>query len=303
LKKITQEELTKHNGEQGNKACVAFKDKVYDLTGSRIWENGIHMNIHHAGSDLTEALSDAPHGAEVLADFPVVGKYVVSNKTTSLFKRCFHYLSALHLHAISVHFSVSSFVLSPLLLIIFLVFPKLRLFENLSFYLLIIGIISLPFSIATGLLDWWSKFSFDMSNLIKKKLIFSTLLSLVAIICVIWRFHNKNLILERQPYFLVYVCLNISLLVYDFFLGSIGGQLVYPSLTIKKIPSIKDNKGMVDILKLAIPREKESYNFYKKLNMHTKDSSQKTIIDFLAHQEKMHEAKLEEILNELTKKS
>jgi predicted heme/steroid binding protein len=300
---VTKEELAKHNGIHGSKSYIAFKYKVYDLSGSHSWKSGIHMNTHHAGADLTEALSDAPHGTEVLTDFPVVGKYVVLEKATSITKRCLYYLSTQHIHAISVHFSVSSFVLSPLFLIIFLVFPTIKLLENLSFYLLIIGYASLPFSIATGLLDWWSKFSFDMSNPIKKKLIFTLLLLLTAIICLIWRFYNKNLILERQSYFLVYVCLNLSLFVYDYFLGSIGGQLVYPSLTIKKLPRKKDNKGLIEILKIAIPREKEAYNFYKKLKMHTKNSSQKSIIDFLAHQEKIHEAKLEEILNDLTKKS
>jgi predicted heme/steroid binding protein len=43
------------------------------------WQKGIHQIQHLAGTDLTEALKDAPHGAGLLDKFPVVGKLVVKN--------------------------------------------------------------------------------------------------------------------------------------------------------------------------------------------------------------------------------
>ena len=47
--------------------------KVYDITGSDPWTDGTHYNMHFAGSDLTEALVEAPHGDEVFERFKVVG--------------------------------------------------------------------------------------------------------------------------------------------------------------------------------------------------------------------------------------
>jgi len=53
---------------------VAVNGKVYDVSGSDLWEDGDHMGAHDAGRDLTAAIADAPHGVEVLEEFPVVGE-------------------------------------------------------------------------------------------------------------------------------------------------------------------------------------------------------------------------------------
>jgi len=51
----------------------AFGGKLYDATGSKWWENGVHAGKHRAGTDLTEAMVDAPHGPEVLDRLELVG--------------------------------------------------------------------------------------------------------------------------------------------------------------------------------------------------------------------------------------
>jgi len=72
--KLTPEQLAKSNGSDGEKTYVAVGGKVYDVSDSDLWEDGDHMGAHDAGKDLTADLEDAPHGAEVLDDFPVVGE-------------------------------------------------------------------------------------------------------------------------------------------------------------------------------------------------------------------------------------
>jgi len=79
MKKFTEEELAQHNGKNGNLAYVVYKGKVYDVTGSFLWKNGIHQVLHEAGVDLTDALEQAPHGSRVLEKFPVVG--IISTST------------------------------------------------------------------------------------------------------------------------------------------------------------------------------------------------------------------------------
>lgn len=48
---------------------MSYKGKVYDVTNSRLWKNGKHVNRHEAGMDLTEAMEAAPHGMDVLERF------------------------------------------------------------------------------------------------------------------------------------------------------------------------------------------------------------------------------------------
>ncbi|MGM0534306.1 MAG: cytochrome b5 domain-containing protein, partial [Campylobacterota bacterium] len=67
---MTLNELQKHNGKNGNKAYIAYKGVVYDVTQSRLWQEGDHEGMHTAGTDLTTVLKNAPHGQEVFKDLP-----------------------------------------------------------------------------------------------------------------------------------------------------------------------------------------------------------------------------------------
>ena len=75
MKIFTIEELKKYDGSNGV-AYVAFNGKVYDVSQSFHWKSGIHQVTHRAGCDLTEALKRAPHSADMLDKFPIVGELV-----------------------------------------------------------------------------------------------------------------------------------------------------------------------------------------------------------------------------------
>jgi predicted heme/steroid binding protein len=70
---MTPEELKAFNGRDGNPAYIAVNGKVYDVTESSHWQNGVHPPDHYAGHDLTEELGQAPHVRSVVERFPVVG--------------------------------------------------------------------------------------------------------------------------------------------------------------------------------------------------------------------------------------
>ena len=63
-KQFTIAELSRYDGKEGRAAYLAFKGKVYDATGSRLWKDGKHQATHFAGADLTEVIANAPHGEE-----------------------------------------------------------------------------------------------------------------------------------------------------------------------------------------------------------------------------------------------
>ena len=67
------ESLSQYNGKEGRPVFVAHKGRIIDVSASKFWKTGIHMNRHPAGRDLTADIEAAPHGPEVLDRYPQVG--------------------------------------------------------------------------------------------------------------------------------------------------------------------------------------------------------------------------------------
>ncbi|MBI5650874.1 MAG: cytochrome B5 [Chloroflexi bacterium] len=75
-RRFTKRDLIRYNGKHGAASFIAYQGKVYDVSLSFLWQNGAHQALHIAGIDLTDELVQAPHGAEMLEKFPVVGELV-----------------------------------------------------------------------------------------------------------------------------------------------------------------------------------------------------------------------------------
>ncbi len=73
MRRFTREGLYQYDGRNGRLSLIAYQGKVYDVSESFLWRNGRHQVIHLAGTDLTGALARAPHSADLLHKFPVVG--------------------------------------------------------------------------------------------------------------------------------------------------------------------------------------------------------------------------------------
>jgi len=74
MKVFTLSELAEFDGTNGRPAYVAYKGTVYDVSNSFLWKDGKHQGSHRAGRDLTADMDRAPHQADFLERFPVVGK-------------------------------------------------------------------------------------------------------------------------------------------------------------------------------------------------------------------------------------
>jgi predicted heme/steroid binding protein len=95
---LTQEELAACDGKDGRPAYFAFEGKIYDATQSKLWKNGVHMGRHQAGSNLTEALQQAPHGADKVTTMAAVGNLVVTGpRKTPLHERVFYFMAYMNL--------------------------------------------------------------------------------------------------------------------------------------------------------------------------------------------------------------
>ncbi len=71
--KYTLQQLALRNGKDKPQIWIAYKGKIYDVTDSRLWRNGLHYE-HWAGQDLTPELKDAPHTESVFEKFPMIGE-------------------------------------------------------------------------------------------------------------------------------------------------------------------------------------------------------------------------------------
>jgi predicted heme/steroid binding protein len=65
-KRITLAELRRCDGESGP-AYIAYQGVVYDVSDCPKWRLGLHENQHFPGQDLSSALVEAPHAAEVFS--------------------------------------------------------------------------------------------------------------------------------------------------------------------------------------------------------------------------------------------
>lgn len=73
LPMYTLDELSKYDGQNGNRAFVAYKGQVYDVTDIEEWSDGEHHG-QNAGTDLTDALSNSPHQDSIFQSVKVVSK-------------------------------------------------------------------------------------------------------------------------------------------------------------------------------------------------------------------------------------
>ena len=71
----TKSQLALRNGQDMDETWVAYKNIIYDVSGNRYWQRGIHYE-HWAGQDLTDELKISPHTDSVFKKFKVIGKLI-----------------------------------------------------------------------------------------------------------------------------------------------------------------------------------------------------------------------------------
>jgi predicted heme/steroid binding protein/uncharacterized membrane protein len=228
MKEFTAEELSFFDGKEGRPIYVAFQGKVYDVTKSPLWAKGLHMKRHPAGKDLAGEISAAPHGPEVLERYPHIG--TVKKGPPEEFKHLPLFLQDFlqrfpmarrHPHPMVVHFPIALLMVASLFILLALLFQK-GSFEIASFYLLILGAISSPFAMATGLLTWWINYRFKLNYFVKRKIQLSILLLIFETILVVWRISQVEI---SHPFYVVMMVLLTPIVS---LLGYYGGQLTFP---------------------------------------------------------------------------
>jgi predicted heme/steroid binding protein/uncharacterized membrane protein len=224
LNSFKKKELTEFNGEEGRPSYIAFKEKVYDVSNSRLWKDGKHQGLHSAGNDLTKSIRNAPHGEDVLMKFQVVGD--VSKEETSN-RKLVQRLQKMHLHSISVHFSIAYSIAVPLLSILYVLTGEIS-FETAAYYMLFFGFLSTPISVLSGFFSWRANYEGRKNRIFNRKTALAAVFSVIVTICFLWRTLDPNIIITRTNISFIYLSMATSLIPIVTLLGYYGGKIVYP---------------------------------------------------------------------------
>ncbi|MCL7488519.1 MAG: hypothetical protein M8357_10150 [Desulfobulbaceae bacterium] len=236
-KEFNQESLAEFDGRDGRPTYIARDGVVYDVSDSKLWQNGEHMKRHQAGQDLSADFSAAPHGAEVFERYPEVGtlKEGLSADTAELPMPS--WLSGLldryprmarHPHPMLVHFPIAFMFAVPLFTLLAFLTGRAS-FETTAFHCLGVGLLFTPLTIGTGLFTWWLNYRARFSRPIKIKITGSALLMLLIIILFAWRYGAPDVFFAGGGPGILYSLLLLSLIPVVSVVGWYGANMTFPT--------------------------------------------------------------------------
>jgi predicted heme/steroid binding protein/uncharacterized membrane protein len=243
-KEFTLEELQDKDGAGGKSVYIAFNGKVYDVSGSPLWEDGQHMGLHGAGGDLTSEFADAPHSEEVFERYPQVGVLAPPEETGAagpeegaapsgareLLNRVLKKAPLLrrHPHPMVVHFPIV-FMISTTLFTVLYLLTGLRSFEVTGWHCLGGGVLFTPVALATGLFTWWLNYQARWLRPVVIKIILTPILLAVGAGAFVWRLLDPE-ILTRLDHWtgIVYLALLCALTPLVSVIGWYGAALTFP---------------------------------------------------------------------------
>lgn len=235
MKSFSGRELADSDGKGGRRTLVAVDGRVYDLTASKKWAGGVHMNRHHAGNDLTNDIRSAPHGLEVIARYEAVGVLEeiarpspdgVRGRIESWLDR--HPFFRRHPHPAIVHFPVGLLLSVPIFEIVAMGSNSAAT-EWAAYCCLMLGVLSIPAAMVTGYFAWWINYEAVDSPVIRKKRHLAwTGLALGVLSLIIRSFLLPEPTRLTDPLVMAYISIVIVLGALVGYVGFLGGKLTIP---------------------------------------------------------------------------
>ena len=229
------DELAKYDGSNGRPVYVAYKGKVYDISDSKLWRNGLHMKRHHAGRDLTADIQGAPHEPDVLERYPQVGtlKEEVAEVAEIQIPATLEWLLEKspmlrrHPHPMTVHFPIVFAFTTTVFNVLYLIFG-IKSLEITALHSLGAGILFTVVAIVTGLYTWWLNYMAKPMTAAKVKIPLSLTLLVIQIIVFIWRIKVPQIMDSIQGVNVIYLLLVVSLFPIVVVIGWFGAHLTFP---------------------------------------------------------------------------
>lgn len=225
MQEFDPKDLEQFNGRDGSPCYVAVNGKVYDISGSDLWENGRHMETHSAGQELSEAIKKAPHEENILERYPQVG--ILKTPSEAEAKQPSTLAALLlsqHPHPIAVHFPQALLTLAPLFLLLYYWTGNAH-FERTCYYLGVTGVLTAIPAVASGFFHWIFKYGQSTKGIYIFKMSVSLLLFLYSVVVV--SIHTGRGVLPADPVDIVMTVLYLVLIPLTVVTGHTGGKIVF----------------------------------------------------------------------------
>ncbi len=233
MKEFDADELAGFNGENGNPIYVAYDGRVYDVSQSKLWRKGQHMNRHRSGNDLTGDLQAAPHESNVLERYPQVGVFkkaaveepAIPQPIARLIRR-FPFLRR-HPHPMTVHFPIV-FAFSTTIFNILYLITGIKSFELTALHCLAGGILFTVVGITTGFYTWWINYMAKPLRAVKIKIPLTLTMLITEIIIFIWRIMKPDILDSIHFDSTIYFLLVLALVPMITVIGWYGASMTFP---------------------------------------------------------------------------
>jgi predicted heme/steroid binding protein/uncharacterized membrane protein len=235
MRNFSPDELAQADGTNDAATLVAVNGKVYDVSASKKWILGKHMNRHSAGTDLSAEILAAPHDTQVLERFKIVGAYEqaprepiigLKGKIDAWLQD--HPFFRRHPHPAVVHVPIGLMMALPVFQLAALA-TKSAATEWAAYLCLILGLVALPAAMVTGYFTWWINYDWKDSPTIRRKRCLAWAALVLALFAVIWRvLLVKDPIIWTDPHVMIYSGTALALGFIVPWIGFLGGTLTFP---------------------------------------------------------------------------
>ena len=131
-----------------------------------------------------------------------------------------------HVHPISVHIPNGVLPVSVIFIFLSAIF-KFSGLAQAAFYNLIFVVFSMPVVLFSGIVVWRKKYNGALTKLFLIKMICGGLVSVLAMIFVIWSMVDPGILTGTSTHFGVFLFINIIMLAAAVIAGFLGGKLVF----------------------------------------------------------------------------
>ena len=144
----------------------------------------------------------------------------------SKYDRIYQLMVKHHVHPISVHIPNGLLPVSVLFIFLAVIF-KFTGLSQAAFYNLICVVFAMPLLLFSGIIVWQKKYNGALTTLFLTKMICGGVVSLTAMILVIWSIVDPGILALTSPHLVAFLFVNIVMLGAAVTAGFLGGKLVF----------------------------------------------------------------------------